>query len=168
MIPISLQGETRQEVLKASIEAIADGRQAALSIDRFIKGQNLRLGRDIDIESNQRASERKIRSGSSSSNASSGTPGALNVLRMKLKRDLRKQWRSRREEGVLRAGAAVCRPVPMISCSLTGKSQRRRSATSVLRNGEGTRSLRVSRSALPGVSSGAIRRSFLQRASRVL
>jgi NADPH-dependent glutamate synthase beta subunit-like oxidoreductase len=28
------------------IEAIADGRQAAISMDRFIKGQNLRLGRD--------------------------------------------------------------------------------------------------------------------------
>ncbi len=32
------------------IEAIADGRQAAISIDRFIKGQNLRLGRDNTLK----------------------------------------------------------------------------------------------------------------------
>lgn len=32
------------------IEAIADGKQAALSIDRFIKGQALRLGRDITLK----------------------------------------------------------------------------------------------------------------------
>ncbi len=31
------------------IEAIADGRQAAISIDRYIKGQNLRLGRDLEL-----------------------------------------------------------------------------------------------------------------------
>lgn len=32
------------------IEAIADGREAALSIDRFIKGQDLRLGRDTVLK----------------------------------------------------------------------------------------------------------------------
>jgi len=31
---------------KSVIEAIADGRQAAISIDRYLSGQNLRLGRD--------------------------------------------------------------------------------------------------------------------------
>jgi len=31
------------------IEAIADGRQAAISIDRFIKGQDLKLGREVEL-----------------------------------------------------------------------------------------------------------------------
>ena len=35
---------------KSVIEAIADGRQAALSIDRFIRGENLRLGRDVELK----------------------------------------------------------------------------------------------------------------------
>jgi NADPH-dependent glutamate synthase beta subunit-like oxidoreductase len=35
---------------KSVVEAIADGRQAALSIDRFIKGQNLRLGRESTLK----------------------------------------------------------------------------------------------------------------------
>jgi len=32
------------------VEAIADGRQAALSIDRYLSSQNLRLGRDIQLK----------------------------------------------------------------------------------------------------------------------
>ena len=32
------------------IEAIADGRQAAISIDRYIRGQDLRLGRDVKLK----------------------------------------------------------------------------------------------------------------------
>jgi len=32
------------------IEAIADGRQAAISIDRYLRGQDLRLGRDIELK----------------------------------------------------------------------------------------------------------------------
>jgi ferredoxin len=32
------------------IEAIADGRQAAISISRYIRGEDLRLGRDIDLK----------------------------------------------------------------------------------------------------------------------
>ena len=35
---------------KTVVEAIADGRQAALSIDRYLSGQNLRLGRDIPLK----------------------------------------------------------------------------------------------------------------------
>ena len=35
---------------KTVIEAIADGRQAAISIDRYLSGQNLRLGRDIQLK----------------------------------------------------------------------------------------------------------------------
>jgi NADPH-dependent glutamate synthase beta subunit-like oxidoreductase len=35
---------------KSVVEAIADGRQAALSIDRYIKGENLQLGRDIEFK----------------------------------------------------------------------------------------------------------------------
>lgn len=35
---------------KSVIEAIADGRQAALSIDRYLKGQNLRLGRGTELK----------------------------------------------------------------------------------------------------------------------
>ena len=35
---------------KSVVEAIADGRQAAISIDRFIKGQNLRLGRESTLK----------------------------------------------------------------------------------------------------------------------
>jgi NADPH-dependent glutamate synthase beta subunit-like oxidoreductase len=35
---------------KTVIEAIADGRQTAISIDRYLSGQNLRLGRDIQLE----------------------------------------------------------------------------------------------------------------------
>jgi NADPH-dependent glutamate synthase beta subunit-like oxidoreductase len=35
---------------KTVIEAIADGRQAAISIDRYLSGQNLRLGRGIQLE----------------------------------------------------------------------------------------------------------------------
>ncbi|RPJ04368.1 MAG: FAD-dependent oxidoreductase, partial [Deltaproteobacteria bacterium] len=35
---------------KSVIEAIADGRQAALSIDRFLNGQNLRLGRGVELK----------------------------------------------------------------------------------------------------------------------
>ena len=35
---------------KTVIEAIADGRQAAISIDRYISGENLRLGRDIQLK----------------------------------------------------------------------------------------------------------------------
>jgi len=32
------------------VEAIADGRQAAISIDRYVRGQDLRLGRDIKLK----------------------------------------------------------------------------------------------------------------------
>jgi NADPH-dependent glutamate synthase beta subunit-like oxidoreductase/NAD-dependent dihydropyrimidine dehydrogenase PreA subunit len=35
---------------KTVIEAIADGRQAAISINRYLSGQNLRLGRDITLK----------------------------------------------------------------------------------------------------------------------
>jgi NADPH-dependent glutamate synthase beta subunit-like oxidoreductase len=35
---------------KTVIEAIADGRQAAISIDRYVQGQNLRLARDISLK----------------------------------------------------------------------------------------------------------------------
>lgn len=35
---------------KTVIEAISDGRQAAVSIDRYLGGQNLRLGRDLDFK----------------------------------------------------------------------------------------------------------------------
>lgn len=35
---------------KTVIEAIADGKQAAISIDRYLRGQNLRLGRDIELK----------------------------------------------------------------------------------------------------------------------
>jgi NADPH-dependent glutamate synthase beta subunit-like oxidoreductase len=35
---------------KTVIEAIADGRQAAVSIGRYLSGQNLRLGRDIQLK----------------------------------------------------------------------------------------------------------------------
>ena len=35
---------------KTVIEAIADGRQAAISIDRYVQGQNLRLARDIPLK----------------------------------------------------------------------------------------------------------------------
>ena len=35
---------------KTVIEAIADGRQAAISIDRYLSGQNLRLGRDRELK----------------------------------------------------------------------------------------------------------------------
>ena len=35
---------------KTVIEAIADGRQAAISIDRYLSGQNLRLARDIQLK----------------------------------------------------------------------------------------------------------------------
>jgi NADPH-dependent glutamate synthase beta subunit-like oxidoreductase len=34
---------------KTVIEAIADGRQAAISIDRYLSGENLRLGRDREL-----------------------------------------------------------------------------------------------------------------------
>jgi len=32
------------------VEAIADGRQAAISIDRYIRGEDLRLGRDVELK----------------------------------------------------------------------------------------------------------------------
>ena len=32
------------------VEAIADGRQAAISINRYLSGQNLRLGRDKELK----------------------------------------------------------------------------------------------------------------------
>jgi ferredoxin len=35
---------------KTVIEAIADGRQAAISIDRYLNGQNLRLARDVQLK----------------------------------------------------------------------------------------------------------------------
>jgi len=35
---------------KSVIEAIADGRQAAISIDRYLRGMNLRLGRDVELK----------------------------------------------------------------------------------------------------------------------
>jgi len=35
---------------KTVIEAIADGRQVAISIDRYLSGQNLRLGRDVELK----------------------------------------------------------------------------------------------------------------------
>jgi ferredoxin len=35
------------------VEAIADGRQAALSIGRYLRGENLRLGRDIQLKTIQ-------------------------------------------------------------------------------------------------------------------
>ncbi len=38
---------------KTVVEAIADGRQAALSIGRYLRGENLRLGRDIQLKAIQ-------------------------------------------------------------------------------------------------------------------
>jgi NADPH-dependent glutamate synthase beta subunit-like oxidoreductase len=35
---------------KTVVEAIADGRQAAISIDRYVQGQNLRLARDLPLK----------------------------------------------------------------------------------------------------------------------
>ena len=42
------------------IEAIADGRQAALSIGRYLKGENLRLGRDIPMRAIEHPQRGKI------------------------------------------------------------------------------------------------------------
>ncbi len=38
---------------KTVVEAIADGRQAALSIGRYLRGENLRMGRDIQLKAIQ-------------------------------------------------------------------------------------------------------------------
>ncbi len=45
---------------KTVIEAIADGRQAAISISRYLKGENLRLGRDIPLKAIEQPQKGKI------------------------------------------------------------------------------------------------------------
>lgn len=45
---------------KTVIEAIADGRQAAISISRYLKGENLRLGRDLPLKGIHQPQKGKI------------------------------------------------------------------------------------------------------------
>jgi NADPH-dependent glutamate synthase beta subunit-like oxidoreductase len=131
------------------IEAIADGKQAATSIDFFIKGRDLKLGREAELktitnpqkevynkidpvqmprlDAQERVNNfdevqiiKSIRSKCRVSMLRSAS-----ITSMRFKRALRRKWSSRRPNDASIAAAVVYRPVRIVSCSLTMKSSRR-------------------------------------------
>ena len=107
-------------------EAIGSGREAAISIDRCIKGQDLRLGRSGRDKALRPITEpeREIPSLRTGPSASSGTPGARRQFQGDPKGIRRRNGQLGRASSVSCVAPVARKLAPPMSCSPTMRSSR--------------------------------------------